>query len=223
MLVSAFDPAAVRRWALASFADVWRSSVDRPGFAVLAAPDPQPSSGHIRHAIMTIVAAFDELAERPFVVERVGRFDQQVSTRFHRDGAADVSLLLLGYEPTTVESQLFLHDPYRAAGPGESAFQFLKDHKPMTKDGDAALMRDAVNVLGPASQARIVVLNNCTVLENPPPGHPLGVLHRGLIGHPDPAARRVINSMGLMYEGEPRREPVSAERLEWFLHGDTTD
>jgi hypothetical protein len=220
---STLDPSNLRRWALAHFAGVWRTSADQSGYAVLAASDPQPTSKELRRAMMDLMAAFAELSPVPFVVERVGRFDQQVSTRFHRDGAADVSLLLLGYEPTTVESKLFLHDPLRAAGSGGSAFHYLKDNKPMTKEGDAELTRHAVNVLGPPGQARIVVVNNCTVLENPSPGHPLGVLHRGLIEFPDPNVRRVINSMGLMYEGEPHREPVSAERMAWFLHGDTTE
>ena len=222
MFLPTFDPEAVRRWAVAHFDEVWRTTADRPGFATLVATDQQPTSVELRRAMLDIAAAFGELSHRPFVVERVGRFDQQVSTRFHRDGAADVSLLLLGYEPTTVESQLFLHDPSRAAKDG-SAFEFLRRNKPMTKEGDDELMRHVVNVLGPPSRAHIVVVNNCTVLENPPPGHPLGVLHRGLIPMPDPAARRVINSMGLMFEGEPHREPVSAERLAWFRDGDSVD
>ena len=215
------DAESVRRWAVEHFADVWRTTTDRPGYATLTVADPQPTSTELRWAMMTLVESFNE-SSRKFVVERVGRFDQQVSTRFHRDGAADVSLLILAYEPTTVASQLFIHDPFRAAS-GESAFEYLWRNKPMTKGGDEELMRSAVDVLGLPGQARIVVFNNCTVLENPPPGHPLGVLHRGLIPHPDPAASRVINSMGLMFEGEPHREVVSAERLAWFLDGDTLD
>lgn len=221
MPIPAFDPDDVRQWAATHFADVWRTTADRPGFATLVT-DRQPTSSELRRAMLDIASAFGELAHRPFVVERVGRFDQQVSTRFHRDGAADVSLLLLGYEPTTVESQLFLHDPFRTAG-SESPFEYLRRNKPMTKEGDDELMRHAVNVLGSPARAHLVVVNNCTVLENPPPGHPLGVLHRGLIPMPDPAARRVINSMGLMFAGEPHREPVSAERLAWFRDGDSLD
>jgi hypothetical protein len=37
----------------------------------------------------------------------LGRFDQQETTQFHRDNAAQ-SVLMLGYEPTSVKSRLFL-------------------------------------------------------------------------------------------------------------------
>lgn len=214
------DAESVRQWACAHFADVWRTTAARPGFATLVADSS--TSKELRRAMMALVTAFNERAPRPFVVERIGRFDQQVSTRFHRDGAADVSLLVLGYEPTTIESKLFIHDPHRAAGE-LSPFEYLKKNKPMTKEGDEELMRHAVSVLGSPDRARIVVVNNCTVLEHPPPGHPLGVLHKGLIEHPDPTASRVINSIGLMFAGEPGRESVSAERIAWFLEDDTLD
>lgn len=217
------DPESVRRWALAVFADVWRTTPDRPGYAVLTAADPQPTSKELRRAMMDIVAAFNELSPVAFVPERVGRFDQQVSTRFHRDGAPNASLLILAYEPTTIASKLFVHDPFRAADPNGTAFEYLQRHKPMTKEGDAELMRTAVSVLPDGGRSVLVVLNNSAVPESPQPGRPLGLLHKGLIEFPDPNVRRVINSLGLMQDGESAREPVPAERLEWFLHGDATD
>ncbi len=222
MMMPELDAISVRRWARVYFESVWRTSAEDTGYCTLSATEVQPTSKELRRAMTGIVAAFNELSPRPFVVERVGRFDQQVSTRFHRDGAADVSLLILGYEPTSIASKLFLHDPHKAAGDG-SAFEYLRRNKPMTKDGDEELLKHAVNVLARPDWAQIVVVNNCTVLENPPPGHPLGLLHKGLIEHPDPNAHRVIDSMGLMYEGEPRREVVDADRMAWFLDGDTTE
>src|SRR4051812_17888969 len=45
-----------------------------------------------------------------FAVQSVGRFDAQVTTKFHLDGAPDQSLLILGYEPSNVPSRLFLAD-----------------------------------------------------------------------------------------------------------------
>jgi len=143
MMMPELDSKSVRRWALAYFDEVWRTSPVEKGYCTFAADQEQPTSTELRRAMLDVVFAFNRLSPRPFVVERVGRFDQQVSTRFHRDGAADVSLLLLGYEPTTVESQLFLHDPFRAAGEG-SAFEYLRRNKPMTKEGDDELMRKVV-------------------------------------------------------------------------------
>lgn len=172
--------------------------------------------------MLELATAFGESLSTPLVIERLGRFDQQVSTRFHRDGAAEISLLILGYEPTTVSSRLFIHDPYRVMGT-LSPFQHLQRNKPMTREGDEELMRNSVNVLGPPEFAQIVVLNNSAVLEHPPANHQLGVLHKGLIELPDPQAKRVINSMGLMLRGEPHREPIHDDRLAWFLDGETLD
>jgi hypothetical protein len=39
------------------------------------------------------------------------RFDQQVNT-FHVDNAADQSFLMLGYEPSEIESELHIADYY---------------------------------------------------------------------------------------------------------------
>jgi hypothetical protein len=37
------------------------------------------------------------------------RFDQQVNTPFHVDNAADQSFLMLGYEPSEIESELHIY------------------------------------------------------------------------------------------------------------------
>jgi hypothetical protein len=210
----------VRDWARSAFTQVWRTAADRTGFAVFSFTDPQPTSRELRQAMLGVASAFGELNGVPFVPERVGRFDQQVSTRFHRDGAPNTSLLLLGYEPTTVRSQLFLFDPHQFE---LSAFEFLQRFKPMTPEGEGELLRHAVGVLGDPRRAHIVVINNSVVVERPPAGHQLGVLHKGLIPHPDPTARRVINSMGLMLASESSRATVAEERWDWFLNGDTTE
>jgi hypothetical protein len=43
------------------------------------------------------------------------RFDQQVNTPFHVDNAADQSFLMLGYEPSEIESELHIADYYKYA------------------------------------------------------------------------------------------------------------
>ena len=45
-------------------------------------------------------------------------------------------------------------------------------------------------------------------------GNPLGVLHAAVIDRPDPAARRVINSVGLTPTGRhPGKTPAEVERF----------
>jgi hypothetical protein len=105
------DPADV-------FRRVWRFTSDLPGWAVLV-PSRPVESGELRRAMWDLLEHFSAEAVAvglpPFAVERLGRFDQQASTRFHRDGGPAASLLLLGYESSPVESRFFVADAWRAA------------------------------------------------------------------------------------------------------------
>lgn len=104
------SPADLSRVAAEVFRRVWRTSLDQPGYAVVGFAGPV-NSHELRRGILRLAEAFPVR----FVAERVGRFDQQVSSRYHRDGAPPASLLVLGYEPTTVRSRLFVADAHRAA------------------------------------------------------------------------------------------------------------
>jgi hypothetical protein len=55
------------------------------------------------------------------------RFDQQVNTPFHVDNAADQSFLMLGYEPSEIESELHIADYYKYANEsGTATKDYLK-------------------------------------------------------------------------------------------------
>ncbi len=179
------------------FAAVWRVATDRPGFAMVAFDD-EPSSTELRSRLLTVATALT-LCQRPrhFWPERLGRFDQQVTTKFHRDGAPEESLLTLGYEASTVRSRFFVADACRAAEDArQPVADFLRDHNPMQPDGVRRLAPYTTELDLPANRAFIVVLNNSLLPTDAAPPHLLGVLHKGEIPTPDPGARRVINSIG---------------------------
>ncbi len=179
------------------FDAVWRTSTDRPGFALVVFDD-EPSSTELRARMLTVATALT-LCQRPrhFWPERLGRFDQQVTTKFHRDGAPAESLLTLGYEPSTVRSRFFAADACRAAEEaGRPVTDFLRDHNPMQPDGVRRLEPYTTELDLPANRAFIVVLNNSLLPADATRPHLLGVLHKGEIPTPDPGARRVINSIG---------------------------
>jgi hypothetical protein len=106
----ALDPDDVPTIAPEVFRRVWRTALDQPGFALLRFAR-EVSSRELRRAMVELVAAFPVA----FVPERFGRFDQQVSSKFHRDGAPLASLLVLGYEPTVVRSRFWIADTSAAA------------------------------------------------------------------------------------------------------------
>jgi hypothetical protein len=210
------DPAGVATTAPEVFRRVWRTALDLPGFALLRFTR-EVSSRELRRAMVELVRAFPV----EFVPERFGRFDQQVSSKFHRDGAPAASLLVLGYEPTAVFSRFWIADSSAAAhAAGLSLADYLAAHNPMFPAGEAKLAPFVTELSLPHGEAFLVVVNNSLLPFGD--GNPLGVLHKAVIPSPDPAGRRVINSIGFT----PRREGASGlppAELERFLTRDDLD
>ncbi len=150
-----------------------------------------------------------------FVIERLGRFDQQVTSRFHRDGAPPGSIILLGYESTTVQSLFAAADIPRAARAGAlSVDGFLASYNPMFPVGEARLRPFTTEFAVPNREPVVLVVNNSLY----PADHqlrPSGVFHKATILAPDPAARRVINSIGITPDvaGAPTLDPSAVERF----------
>jgi hypothetical protein len=154
----------------------------------------------------------------PFLFRSMARFDQQVTTKFHLDGAPDQSLLILGYEPSKVRSRLFLADYTRAAFDlGITPQQFLQDFNPMFKKGEELLGRYATELPQPDDgQARIVLINNSSLPFTEARTNPLGVMHKATIDTPNDAERRIVNSTMLVTEGEE----IAAEKQAEFVSTD---
>jgi hypothetical protein len=174
----------------AVFRRVWRTSLDQLGYAILRFTR-EVTSCELRRAMVDLVEAFPV----SFVPERFGRFDQQVSSKFHRDGAPLASLLVLGYEPTAVRSRFWIADASAAAlQAGLPLKEYLAANNPMFPSGEAALAPFITELALPLGESFLIVANNSLL---PFDGtNPLGVLHKAVIPSPDPAGRRVINSIG---------------------------
>ena len=69
-----------------------------------------------------------------------GRFDQQVTTRLHRDGGPDECFLMLGYEPSAIVAEIGIADYSKCAHDmGLSASEFLDHYNPMFAAGEDLL------------------------------------------------------------------------------------
>lgn len=193
------------------FRRVWRTSLDQPGFALIRFTYAITSS-QLRQAMVELVAHFPVR----FVPERFGRFDQQVSSKFHRDGAPVASLLVLGYEPTSVRSRFWIADASAAAvQAGMTLKDYLAANNPMFPAGEEKLAPFITELALPQSppEAFMVVVNNSLLPLGD--GNPLGVLHKAVIPSPDPAGRRVINSIGFtpIAEGVTGLPEVEVQRF----------
>lgn len=176
----------------------------------------------LRRQMWQLLGELSGEAERaglpPFIPERLGRFDQQVSTKFHRDGGPEKSLLLLGYELSRVRSRFYVVDACRASvATGQGVNAFLTVNNPMFPDSEHALAGVVTEVIWPHDRGAIVVVNN-SLLPDDRRNCLLGLLHKGWIEHPDPTATRVINSIGAMPANDDTgRLAVAAEQVERFL------
>ncbi len=180
------------------FDAVWRTSTARPGFAVLTFAD-EPDSQELRTRTLEVGLALAQFGN--FWPERLGRFDQQITTRFHRDGAPVASLLTLAYEPSTVASRFYVADACRAAEDANlPVTEWLRRNNPMLPAGEATLAPTTAELNLPHGRAFLVILNNSLLPPDAPLPHLLGVLHKGEIPHPDPTQSRVITSVGWAVE-----------------------
>ena len=141
--------------------------------------------------------AFDRLERRhrgrELVYQSLVRFDQQVTTKPHRDGGPDESILMLGYEPSLVESRVEMSDYSKCAHDLKiTPAEFLDQFNPMFPDGQDRLTAytTPINDFDNTS-FQIVLINNSM---NPLGEGLVGVLHTAKIITPNPDWMRVVNS-----------------------------
>ncbi len=182
---------------------VFRTAVSQPGFAHLGLDGLSLSSAEFGEAVAELARGLAEEYRRDFGgslrLAPQGCFDQQGTTAAHRDGGPDESVLVLGYEPTTVRSRLLLLDFTRAAlERGLAPVEFLARHNPIFPEGRALLEGyvSEVSNFDPAHHHVVIINNGNRSYEERHTGM-LGVLHQGIIPRPDPSARRMIHSMML--------------------------
>jgi hypothetical protein len=195
---------------------VWRFDFRWPGF-YLADLGTGVDSRTMRSAMVSLKSELsDALAQfgKRFVYLSLVRFDQQVTTKFHLDGAPPESLLMLGYEPSHVRSRLSLADYSRCAfDRGLTPEQFLSDLNPMFHRGNEALS-SYITELPPqaAGHSRILLINNSRLPFTDAGTNPLGVFHKAEIINPDKSEQRVVNSIMLTTAEVSAPDPIGDEQ-----------
>lgn len=109
-------------------------------------------------------------------------------------------MLMLGYEPSSVQSRLFLSDYTRCAFTlGIEVEQFLREFNPMFRRGEEALKR-FTTTLEPSinGHPQILLVNNSSLSFTEARVNPLGVMHKAEIIAPDESQQRIVNSCMLI-------------------------
>lgn len=202
-----------------------RLDFDQPGFVLINLPAVQ-GSHQLRRVMVDLKRILDAIHQartgKRLAYLSMGRFDQQVTTKPHRDGGPDESVLMLGYEPTSVRSRLRMADYSKCAFDlGFKPAELLRKHNPMYADGEQMLADYTTQLEGvdPTCFQILVINNSCVPFRQNNQGL-LGVLHEAIIENPNASATRIVNSTMIASVAVDAGEAITEEMQEQFL---TTD
>lgn len=193
------------------YVNVFRRDYEHSGFAVLSFKD-DIGSELLRRNMIALKRGLSERCEHDFGEELdyswLTRFDQQTTTKYHRDNAPEDSFLLLGYEPTNIESRLLFADYHQFISDNNIPVdEYYERHNPMFKDGEDELTPYITEVEDfNKSTYKIVIINNSDLNSE----KTFGVLHKAEMITKDLSQARVVNSMMLYLK--PADTPLSKTR-----------
>ena len=218
--------------AKAVYARTCRTNFHEPGFCVVNFGDSVDSVS-FRQMMVDLKCAMADIHERQtqhtLIYLSAARFDQQETTRPHLDGGPEECFLMLGYEPSEVDSEIEISDYTKCAFDlGLSPQEFMATHNPMFKPGFDLLRPYATRI--PCFSRRdyqIVCINNSKApfSVDQVSAKQLsaqrqkwqGTLHTATILNPDESKRRVINSTMIATASIGTSESVTQSQLSEFI------
>lgn len=215
-----FHPAEVAVTATEIYERVCRTTLQQPGFCVVHFSD-DIDSHQLRSRMLALNLELSRINHqrqgKPLIALSALRVDQQTTTKPHLDGGPEESLLLLGYEPTAIASEVSIFDFSACASQHKLTPQeFLRQHNPMFQYGFEVLIPYRTTLQSfDSKQFQIVVINNSST---PADGtHWLGTLHTASILQPDEKQRRIVNSMMLAPKTTNATKSLGEEQLTEFV------
>ncbi len=198
---------------------VFRTEFTQPGFALINL-GPDYGSESQRQLMIELKNEFNRLERRhrgrELVYQSLTRFDQQVTTKPHRDGGPDESILMLGYEPSLIESRVELSDYSKCAHDLDmTPAEFLDQFNPMFPDGQNRLAGYTTPIDDFDNKSFQILLVNNSMKQH---GEGLvGVLHTARIISPNPNLMRVVNSTMIASVPQGSGEEVSVDEQNDFV------
>lgn len=152
----------------------------------------------------------------------MGRFNHQHTSGFHRDNAAEHSFLILGYEPTKVDSRVYLADYTKLIEKENISLNtyFHSDQEENVASKDWSL-KPYVSELTPfyKDTFRLVILDNSKSFNE----KTFGVFHRGEVLKSIDGEDRVINSIMLHLCDSETEEQHTQKQIRDFVNTDRID
>jgi len=207
-------------------ADIYRRTCrvdfDEPGFCVLNLGQAIDSVA-FRQLMVDLKRAMAAIHEsttgNTLAYRSAARFDQQETTRPHLDGGPDASLLMLGYEPSEIDSELEISDYAKCAfDRGLTPKEFMAEYNPMFQPG-YEMLRPYTTRVPCFSKAdyQIVCINNSCSPYSESQSAWQGTLHTATMLTPDETACRFINSTMIASVPAGTADKIDAEELNDFV------
>ncbi|QDT26654.1 hypothetical protein Enr10x_19640 [Gimesia panareensis] len=199
-----------------------RTDFSEPGFCLITLGS-KIDSNELRKTMVSLKQELAAIHERTRGMTlqylSLGRFDQQNSTKPHRDNGPVECFLMLGYEPTEVQSALAISDYSRCASDrGLTPTEFLAEYNPMFQSGSEILRPYTTQVPCFSNfDYQIVCINNsCAPCSEAQPAWQ-GVLHTATILTPNARQCRVINSTLITSVAPGTPNVISEEQENQFV------
>ncbi|MEQ6918174.1 hypothetical protein [Halomonas aquatica] len=199
-----------------------RINFDEPGFCVLDL-GRNIDSFAFRQVMVDLkremAAIHESTTGNSLAYLSAARFDQQETTRPHLDGGPDECFLMLGYEPSAIDSDIDIFDYARCAFDHDlPPKEFMEKYNPMFKPGYDILRPYATRVpcFSKTGYHIICINNSCSPYSESQPAWQ-GTLHTATILSPDESERRVINSTMIVSVPAGTSDMIDDDQIHDFL------
>lgn len=194
------------------FSNVFRRKHRYPGFSILSFHQ-EMNSELLRKTMIDLKSGLSIRCQNKFNQELdyfwLSRFDQQKTTKFHRDNAPIDSYLVLGYEPTKIESRILFADYHRFVSENKlSIDEYYKLYNPIFKVGEKRLSPYIIaNKKLDKTSFHIVIINNSDLESE----KTFGILHKAEMITKDQNQERIVNSMMLCLKSSNEPQKISKQ------------
>lgn len=161
----------------------------------------------------------EQKLNKKLLLKSLGRFNQQHSSKPHRDTSVDHSFLILGYEPTNVDSKIFVTDYTKYIEEHHlSLEEFFGKNKDANLVKDTSAFSSYINEIKSFTKKhyRILIVNNSKSFEE----KTYGVFHSAEIPKKTETEDRIINYVMLQLSDLKSKEQYTTQDIEEFLNTD---
>ncbi len=201
------------------YKEVFRQSTINSGFCYFDF-GKEIDSKSFRQIMVNLKKSLSETCKtklnKKLIYQSIGRFNHQNTSRFHRDTAENHSFLMLGYEPTKVDSKVYVADYSKYIEVHNiPLLNYFENDESTNTIGNYDCLEPYITELNPfyKNHFRLLILNNSKSFTE----KTYGVFHRGEIPNKVEQENRVLNYMMLYLSGKLVEEKYSNEIVNDFI------